>query len=93
MDYRILITAQSQKDIIAVYNKQGNVREFSSDYTFEDWLNDNFPLLAWQADDGRDFDEDEDTDYCQYVCYPSGERSADYILAVYANETMYNKTH
>lgn len=83
MKYNILIVAVMDSEDMVLYSEVCNVCRFSYNNTFEQLLRANFPLLSWLHDDGEDFDEDEDTKYCQYVFYPDDKDTSRYILATF----------
>ena len=45
---------------------------------FLNFLKRNFPLFAWDYDDG---DDNYETAYSQYVAYTEGENTGNYVLA------------
>ena len=52
--------------------------------SFFGFLCDKFPDLDWQADDGDDWDEDPDTDFCQYVADINDGKPDHIYLASYS---------
>ena len=57
------------KSDMVLFSESYETCPFSAQHTIYQWLCRNFPLISWAQDDGDDFDEDPNTDYCQYVAY------------------------
>lgn len=51
--------------------------------SFYAWLCALYPQYTWQADDGDDWDDDPDTDYCQYTAQIDPADDSHIYLAVY----------
>lgn len=51
--------------------------------SFYCWLCALYPQYEWRADDGDDWDEDEDTDYCQYTAQIDPSDPSHIYLAAY----------
>jgi hypothetical protein len=83
--YGILIDAQLDgcKSEMVLYSETSDTCKFSPRFRFYDWLCRNFPLIDWVPDDGDDFDDDPNTDYCQYVSYCDPDSNDSYVLAAF----------
>jgi hypothetical protein len=55
--------------------------------SFHAWLCALYPQYDWQPDDGDDWDEDPDTDYCQYTAQVDSKDPSHIYLAVYNKTT------
>lgn len=91
-EHDVLITEQVYEDIDGdgwneqtkdevIYSETFDYRPCAE--SFFDFLNRIQPGKEWIADDGDDWDEDNNTDYCQYVHYPDPKNHDHYFLAVY----------
>ena len=83
--YSILIDAQVDgcKSEMVLYSETSDTCKFSPRFRFYDWLCRNFPLIDFAPDDGDDFDDDPNTDYCQYASYCDPDNPDSYVLAVF----------
>lgn len=70
----IIVTVQtaSGADSLILFSETLDYCKLSDSQTFYSFLKRNFPLLEWDHEDGDDFDDDNETTYCQYVSYPEG---------------------
>lgn len=91
-EHDVLITEQVYEDVDSdgwnektkdevIYSETFDYRPNAE--SFYDFLCRIQPGKEWRADDGDDWDEDDTTDYCQYVCYPDPDNHDHYFLAVY----------
>ena len=52
--------------------------------SFYSWLEKVWPQFEWELDDGEDWRDNPDSDYCQYVAYiENSNKKTHYILATY----------
>lgn len=84
--YTFEITAKVGEKILTLYRKEyytnvmlygGYVLHFCRVY---------LPFAKWLLDDG---DDDETTDYCQYVFYPDEANKDNYILAIWSKNDLF----
>ena len=80
--YSVMVDAQldSCKSDMVLFSESYETCPFSARHTIYQWLCRNFPLISWTPDDGDDFDEDPNTDYCQYVAYCDASAPDSYLL-------------
>lgn len=80
--YCVCVDAQFDgcKNEFVLYSQSFTTCPFSAQHTIYQWLCRNFPLISWKQDDGDDFDEDPNTDYCQYVAYTDPFSPDSYLL-------------
>lgn len=75
-------THTDMEECVTIYSQITDENPLSDHTTFYAWLQKNFPLITWEGDDGADTDEEENTDFIQYVCYPDRDEKG-YILATF----------
>jgi len=80
--YSVMVDAQLDgcKSEMVLFSQSYETCPFSARHTIYQWLCRNFPLISWTPDDGDDFDEDPNTDYCQYVAYCDASAPDSYLL-------------
>lgn len=69
------------RSTMTIFSQSFDTCPFDKDHSIYKWLREKFPLIAWTFDDGFDFMENPDTDYCQYVSYCDAGSPNSYLLA------------
>lgn len=74
------ITAHVGESIMLVFQQEfaDNITKYMRERPVYSMVTFNMPCVKWTLDDG---DDKAGTNYCQYVCYTSKDKSKDYLLA------------
>ena len=96
--YNHTITITEMKDLRTDDGKYGGTEEIAmpvhetTDHrpdreSFCHWLRALYPQYDWAADDGEDWNENEATDFCQYVAFIDPKDMSHILLASYYKES------